>query len=303
VLDESHALVLGHDHGPRTHEGERCREHTEHGETRGAGSKDAHVVQDSGAAERPTIVPDTGTPGNTTPGDLAHGPRRWYHPAVRPTRLISREERMEKMVILGLLIFGLALGARVTAGPEALKDPAKLNAEAPATYSVKFETSEGSFVISVTREWSPLGADRFYNLVKNGFYDDLRVFRVVPGFVVQFGMSGDPALSKVWQTARIKDDPVKGSNKKGHVTFAMAGPNSRTTQVFINLKDNTRLDGMGFSPIGVVTEGMDVVEKLYGGYGDDKGPNQGRIASEGNAYLDKDFPDLDRLTKATIVTP
>ncbi len=210
---------------------------------------------------------------------------------------------MEKAVVFaGLLVVALAFGPIASAGKDALKDPSKLTEQAPATFKVQFETSEGKFVVSVTRESAPLGVDRFYNLVKNGFFDDVRFFRVVPNFVVQFGLSGDPAVNKVWQVARIKDDPVKGSNKKGTLTFATSGANSRTTQVFINLRDNGRLDSMGFSPFGEVSEGMDVVEKLYSGYGDDKGPAQGRIGTEGNVYLDKDFPELDRLTRATIVT-
>jgi peptidyl-prolyl cis-trans isomerase A (cyclophilin A) len=196
--------------------------------------------------------------------------------------------------------------AAATAASEALMDPSKLSEQAPGSYSVKFETSEGSFVVEVTRDWAPLGADRFYNLVKNGYFDDIRVFRVVPNFVVQFGLSGDPKVSEVWADANIKDDPVKQSNKKGTITFATAGPNTRTTQVFINLRDNGRLDEMGFSPFGQVSEGMDVVTKLYAGYGDGaprgRGPDQGRIRTEGNAYLDKDFPELDRILRATIVT-
>jgi peptidyl-prolyl cis-trans isomerase A (cyclophilin A) len=199
----------------------------------------------------------------------------------------------------------IALVAFPVAASEALMDPDKLNATAPDQYNVEFETSKGVFVVEVTRESAPIGADRFYNLVKNGFYDDVRFFRIVPNFVVQFGMSGDPKVSEVWQQARIKDDPVKGSNKTGTLTFAMAGPDSRTTQIFINLKDNTRLDGMGFSPFGVVAEGMDVVKSLYGGYGDGpprgRGPNQGQIAMQGNAYLDESFPELDKIIKATIV--
>ena len=201
-------------------------------------------------------------------------------------------------IVSGMLLVALALGSSVLAGKDELMNPGKLNAEAPATYDVKFETSKGNFVVKVTRELSPIGADRFYNLVKNGFYDDVRFFRVVPNFVVQFGMNGDPGVGKVWQEARIKDDPVKGSNTKGTITFATSGPNSRTTQVFINLKDNARLDGMGFSSFGTVTEGMDVVEKLHSGYGES--PQQGQITAQGNAYLDKQFPQLDKVLKATI---
>jgi len=207
-------------------------------------------------------------------------------------------------VAIGLAAL-LALAAPAAADREALAQPETLTEQAPAKYSVKFETSKGVFVVDVTRDWSPLGADRFYNLVKHGFYDDVRFFRVVPGFIVQFGISGDPALAKVWQQARIKDDSVKQSNKTGSVTFALAGPNSRTTQVFINLVNNLRLDEMGFSPFGVVSEGLDVVAKLHGGYGDSpprgRGPEQSRIVEEGNAYLDEKFPELDRVTRATIV--
>ena len=188
---------------------------------------------------------------------------------------------------------------------EALSDPESMKGQAPASYSVEFETSEGTFVVDVKRDWAPLGADRFYNLVKHGFYDDVRFFRVVPNFVVQFGMSGDPELSEIWQQARFKDDPVKHSNKAGTITFATAGPNSRTTQVFINLRDNPRLDEMGFSPFGAVAQGMEVVAKLHAGYGDapprGTGPDQARIAAEGNAYLDERFPELDRVIRATIV--
>ena len=175
---------------------------------------------------------------------------------------------------------------------------------APEAYRARFETSRGDFVVEVDRTWAPRGADRFHELVSNGFYDDVRFFRIVPNFVVQFGMSGDPKISEIWQQARIKDDPVKETNKAGTITFATSGPDSRTTQVFINLRDNTRLDGMGFSPFGSVTEGMDVVTKLYSGYGDGaprgRGPNQSQIAMEGNAYLDASFPELDKIVKATI---
>jgi peptidyl-prolyl cis-trans isomerase A (cyclophilin A) len=212
---------------------------------------------------------------------------------------------MKRNFVTTLLMLALVvLVLHPVAASEALMDPDKLNATAPDQFDVNFETSKGTFVISVTRDWAPNGADRFYNLVKNGFYDDVRFFRIVPDFVVQFGMNGDPKVSEVWQQARIKDDPVKGSNEAGSITFAMAGPDSRTTQVFINLRNNARLDGMGFSPFGVVSEGMDVVKELYSGYGDGppqgRGPNQGQIASKGNEYLDASFPKLDKIVKATI---
>ena len=185
-----------------------------------------------------------------------------------------------------------------------LATPANLNEKAPATYKAKFDTSKGVFVVDVRRDSAPNGADRFYNLVKNGFYDDNRFFRVISGFMVQFGINGDPKVSAPWQSARINDDPVKQSNKRGFITFATSGPNSRTSQVFINFGDNSRLDQMGFSPFGQVSTGMNVVDALYSGYGEGapqgRGPNQGRIQSEGNAYLSKDFGNLDYVKKATI---
>ena len=172
-------------------------------------------------------------------------------------------------------------------------------------YQAKFDTSKGAFVIEVHRDWAPNGADRFYNLVKNGFYNDVRFFRVLEGFMAQFGINGDPSLSAVWRNANIKDDPVKQSNTRGTVTFATAGPNTRTTQVFINFGDNAGLDGQGFSPFGKVVSGMDVVDSLYGGYGEGApngaGPDQGRVQSQGNAYLEKAFPKLDYVKTATIV--
>lgn len=189
----------------------------------------------------------------------------------------------------------------------ALLGPAKLTAQAPATFDVKFTTTQGEFTVRVTREWSPQGADRFYNLVSHGFYNGVHFFRVVPGFVVQFGISAHPEVSAVWREARIEDDPVKQSNLPGFITYAMGGPNTRTTQVYINLADNSRLDERGFSPFGQVIEGMDVVEKLHSGYGEGaprgSGPAQERIQKEGAAYLDKEFPALDKVIAATIVAP
>ena len=149
-----------------------------------------------------------------------------------------------------------------------LSDPASLNEQAPAVYKAKFDTSKGRFVVEVHRDWAPNGADRFYNLVKNGFYNDARFFRVIDGFMVQFGINGDPKISAVWRDANIKDDPVKQSNTRGMITFATAGPNTRTTQVFINFGDNAALDGQGFSPFGKVVSGMEVVDSLYAGYGE-----------------------------------
>lgn len=202
------------------------------------------------------------------------------------------------------LLAVVALAATLAVAGD-LSDPASLNETAPDTYLAKFETSKGDFVIEVTREWAPIGADRFYNLVKNGYYDDTRFFRVLDGFVVQWGMHGDPAIGAAWRDANIQDEPVKQGNEAGYVTFAKGGPNSRTTQVFINLVDNGRLDGMGFPAFGKVVEGMDVVKKLYGGYGEGaprgRGPSQGLIAQQGNQYLEERFPKLDHIVKATVV--
>lgn len=195
-----------------------------------------------------------------------------------------------------------------TAYDRTLLRPALLTATAPENYQVKFTTTRGDFVISVTRAWAPLGADRFYNLVRHHYYDNASFFRVVPGFVVQFGISAYPPISAAWSSANIKDDPVKQSNTKGFLTYAMGGANTRTTQVFINLRDNSRLDRDGFAPFGQVTEGMDVVEALYDQYGDGsdmggKGPLQSQIEKLGKSYLDKDFPKLDSIKTATVIAP
>ena len=184
-------------------------------------------------------------------------------------------------------------------------DPAKLTQKAPETFKVRFDTSKGQFTVEVTRAWAPNGADRFYNLVRSGFFKDVEFFRVIPGFMCQFGIHGDPKVAAPWRGANIPDDPVKGSNTRGAITFATAGPNTRTTQLFINYADNNNLDSMGFSPFGKVTQGMDVVDKIYGDYGEGfprgRGPDQSRIQREGNAYLKKDFPNLDYIKSATIL--
>jgi peptidyl-prolyl cis-trans isomerase A (cyclophilin A) len=186
------------------------------------------------------------------------------------------------------------------AGAAALRDPSKATAKAPPTYKVRFTTSRGTFVVAVTRAWAPLGADRFYNLVQAGFFDGARFFRVVPRFVVQFGLNGDPRVNAAWDAARISDDRVRQTNARGRITFATAGPGTRTTQLFINLKDNAFLDGTGFSPFGEVSPaGMAVVDQIYAGYGEM--PDQGRITMEGNSYLESQFPRLDYVKKAEIV--
>jgi len=202
------------------------------------------------------------------------------------------------------LAFTLALFIAPALAQSTLENPAGLREQAPAAYKVRFDTSRGVFVVEVTRAWAPRGADRFYNLVKNGFYDNARFFRVISGFMVQFGIHGDPGIMARWRTAQISDDPVTQSNTKGMITFATAGPNTRTTQVFINFSDNSRLDQSGFAPFGRVVSGMNVVEAINAEYGEGapngRGPNQSRIQSEGNAYLSKDFPRMDYIKKATI---
>jgi peptidyl-prolyl cis-trans isomerase A (cyclophilin A) len=189
-----------------------------------------------------------------------------------------------------------------TAGPRpSLLNPASLTAKAPAEFKAAFTTSAGNFVVQVHRDWAPLGADRFYNLVRRGFFTNASFFRVVPGFVVQFGLNADPAINKVWEEAKFPDDPVKQSNKRGMLVFATAGPNTRTTQLFINFADNARLDTMGFAPFGEVVEGMDVVDKIYSGYGEQ--PRQDLITNQGDAYISKNFPKIDKIKLARVVVP
>lgn len=217
-----------------------------------------------------------------------------------------------------LLIAGLAIGApqatstaqkpaatlhhATTTHPAStvsLLKPETLKLQAPAVFHAKFTTTRGDIVVEVTRAWSPRGADRFYNLVKYHFFDGAAFFRVVPGFVVQFGISPRPDVARVWQTANIADDPVTQTNARGTLTFATAGPNTRTTQLFINLGSNANLDGQGFSPFGKVTSGMELVDQIYSEYGES--PDQGRIQGEGKAYLEKEFPKLDTIKTAVIV--
>lgn len=191
------------------------------------------------------------------------------------------------------------------AGAPKYADPSKLTEKAPATFKAKFTTTKGDFTLEVTREWAPNGADRFYNLVKSGYFEDIAFFRVIDGFMGQFGVHGDPQVSAAWRNARITDDPVRQSNKPGYISFAMAGPNTRTTQLFINLVDNSNLDSMGFSPFGRVTDGMDVVRKINSEYGEGaprgRGPSQQRIQMEGNKYLKAEFPRLDYIKSVKLV--
>ena len=219
---------------------------------------------------------------------------------------------MRRCMVRGLVgMFVLWMVAAVVSAGDGPASPllnprsAAMNQTAPATFKAKFETSKGDFIVEVQRDWAPNGVDRFYSLVQNGFYDNVRFFRVISGFMAQFGISGDPKVSAVWREQRIQDDPVKQSNKRGFITFATAGPHTRTTQLFINYGDNSRLDQMGFAPFGRVTEGMQVVDQLHAGYGEGapqgRGPNQGRLQAEGNEYLTKEFAQLDYIKRATII--
>jgi peptidyl-prolyl cis-trans isomerase A (cyclophilin A) len=177
-------------------------------------------------------------------------------------------------------------------------------APVPDVYRVKFDTTKGVFVVEVNKKWAPEGAERFYRLVEAKFFDDCRFFRVIRGFMVQFGINGDPQVMAKWRNLNMRDDPVKQSNLRGYITYAMAGPNTRTTQVFINFGDNSRLDADGFAPFGKVVEGMNVVDRLYDGYGEGapmgNGPDQGMLQMQGNAYLNAKFPKLDFIKTATI---
>jgi peptidyl-prolyl cis-trans isomerase A (cyclophilin A) len=186
-----------------------------------------------------------------------------------------------------------------TAAKKSLLNPSALKEQAPEVFRAKWETSKGDVIIEVTRSWAPKGVDRFYNLVKNGYFDECRFFRVVPNFIVQIGMHPDPKVSRVWSEARISDDPVTKTNRRGTITFATAGPNTRTTQLFINFKANASLDSQGFAPFGTVVEGMDIVDGLYAGYG--QAPEQGMIRAKGNQYLNEQFPKLDYIKSATIL--
>lgn len=184
---------------------------------------------------------------------------------------------------------------------------AETKQRSPDVFKIQFETTKGPFVVQVTRDWAPRGADRLYNLVSIGYFKEVAFFRVIDRFMVQFGIHGDPAVNRKWRMAGIRDDVVKKSNKRGMLTFATSGPDSRTTQMFINFNDNDGLDGQGFSPVGQVIQGMSVVDSLYKGYGEGapsgRGPDQGRIQEEGNAYLKAEFPKMDYIKSASIDAP
>jgi len=233
--------------------------------------------------------------------------------------------RLLLLLPLVVLVAGSACGPREKASPSPsptvavatptpaptplppLLDPEQATETAPDRFRVRFETTEGTFVVEVRRNWAPHGADRFYNLVKLGYYDGVTFFRVLEDFMAQFGIHGDPEVSRVWRYAQIPDDPVTQSNTRGMVTFATSGPDTRTTQIFINYKDNSNLDRMGFAPFGRVVEGLSVVDKLYSGYGEGAprgpGPDQGRAQAEGNDYFRRDFPRLDHIETARLVEP
>lgn len=190
----------------------------------------------------------------------------------------------------------------------ALRDPSNAywTTRAPQRFFVRFETTKGAFVIDVHRDWAPRGADRFYQLVQSGFFDDSRFYRVRAGYIVQFGIAGDPAIAQRWRDQRFPDDSVRHTNLRGVVAYAMTGPDTRTTQIYINLRDNTQLDAQGFSPIGELVRGMDVVDALYAGYGETSGGGmrngkQAPMFEQGNAYLDRNYPKLDHLRRAVVV--
>ena len=188
---------------------------------------------------------------------------------------------------------------KAPAASGSLTNPSSLHATAPADFKAEFVTTKGNFVVEVHRDWAPQGADRFYNLVRAGFFTNAAFFRVVPNFMVQFGLNANPAVNGAWRNANLHDDPVKQSNKRGYITFATAGPNTRTTQLFINYKDNAFLDSQGFAPFGEVVEGMDVVDKINSQYGET--PDQGAIQSQGDAYIAKNFPNIDKIKSARIL--
>lgn len=188
--------------------------------------------------------------------------------------------------------------ARDDAAFAKLLQPEKLNETAPAQFFVDVKTTKGNFKLEINRDWAPIGVDRFYNLVKAGFFSDIAMFRMVKGFVIQFGIHGSPLVSSVWREANLQDDPVRETNAKGTLTFATAGPNTRTTQFFINIADNPRLDQMGFAPIGKVVSGQEVIDALNFEYGER--PNQGQIQFEGNKYLKAKFPNMDYIQSMTI---
>jgi peptidyl-prolyl cis-trans isomerase A (cyclophilin A) len=230
------------------------------------------------------------------------------HPDPRALRV--RVPTAVLLILSGLLWAGCAGEVpEEEAGPppNPLLQPRSFSETAPERYRVRLETTRGEVVIAVTRDWAPLAADRFYNLVRAGYYDGIAFHRVLPGFVAEFGIHGDPWVNAAWRQALMADEPVRQSNTRGRVTFSRNTPNSRTVQVFINLEDNRSLDGQGFSPFGEVEEGMAVVESLYADYGDGpprgEGVYQAMAIARGDAYLEEEFPLLDRIRRAEVLDP
>ena len=222
---------------------------------------------------------------STTPKSTPPDAKRTLSPKLKPSEVKKTQKKVSKS--------------------RKLFKPASLNERAPEVFKVKFETSKGDFIIEVIRFWSPRGADRFYNLTKSGYFTDIAFFRVLEGFVAQFGKHGNPELNRVWRASTIIDDKVEQRNQRGTIVIAKSGlPNSRSVQFFINYRDNFGLDSQGFSPFGRVVEGMSVVDSLYSGYGEGapqgRGPSQGRLIEEGNKYLKKDFPKLDYIKRSII---
>ena len=210
-----------------------------------------------------------------------------------------------KAVVATALALALA-GCSGKPKSETADEPKKAT-QAPPKFHVKFETTKGDIVMEVVRDWAPRGADRFYELIENKYYDGSRFFRVRPGFIVQFGIHKDPKVSELWRQLKLPDDPVVQKNQRGFVSYAMAGPGSRTTQVFINLANNAqRLDGSGFAPFARVVEGMDVADKLYASYGEVQalgggGPDAAKIEALGEEYLERSYPRLDQINRASII--
>lgn len=254
----------------------------------------------SGSRESQQAPPAPAEPAQTAPPPVAP-------PEVKPAPSTPEPAPAEPLERAPAKEPALPKAAKPTpAAPSAaLLNPSLARDKAPGQFRVKFETTKGNFVVQVARVSAPLGADRFYNLVKMGYYNDVAFFRVIDGFMAQFGIHGDPKVSDKWESARIDDDPTRESNVRGAVSFATAGPNTRTTQLFINFGDNSQLDSRGFAPFGKVVEGMTVVDLLYKGYGEGAprggGPRQDLIQSQGNSYLRSQFPKLDFIKRASLV--
>ena len=231
------------------------------------------------------------------------------HSSPEPT--VSDRSRATPLLFLTLLALGGCAPGADDAAPAATRNPLlrpqQFTETAPATYRVQLETSAGNVLIDVHRDWAPIGADRFYNLVKGGFYDDARIYRVLEGFMAQFGVAADPYVNQAWKTKFLVDDPVVETNARGRVAFAKGGLHTRTTEIFISYRDNAALDEQGFAPIGEVVEGMEVVDAFHAAYGDGPprgdGPYQAMAQARGNEYLDAEFPELTRIVRASIVTP